>query len=61
MGLFKKKINNDLIVSLANYEEADYQKASPDLHNLYNRITTAHNSFEEMFKKNLSSLLLLGS
>ncbi len=57
MGLMKKKVNNDLIVSLCNYKEADYEKASPELHSLYRRIVGAHENVEDVFKKNLSSLL----
>ena len=57
MGLLKKKINNDLIVSLSNFEEADYGKASPELQNLYGRLASAHENVEDLFKKNLSSLL----
>ena len=57
MGLLKKKINNDYIVSLNNYTEADYDKASPELQALYNRITGAHENVENIFKKNLSAIL----
>lgn len=57
MGLLKKKVDNDLIVSLANFKEADYAKASPELQSLYGRIASAHENVEDVFKKNLSSLL----
>jgi len=57
MGLLKKKVNNDLIVSLSNYEEADYGKSSPELQALYGRIVNAHEGVEDVFKKNMSSLL----
>jgi len=57
MGLLKKKVNNDLIVSLANFKEADYAKSSPELQSLYGRIASAHDNVEDVFKKNLSSLL----
>lgn len=57
MGLMKKKINNDLIVSLCNYQEADYGKSSPELQSLYKRITKAHEGVEDVFKKNMTSLL----
>jgi len=57
MGLIKKKINNDYIVSLNNFTEADYGKASPELQDLYKRITSAHGNVEDIFKKNLSALL----
>lgn len=36
MGLFKKKVNTDLIVSLSNYKKADYEKSSPELQTLFN-------------------------
>ncbi len=57
MGLIKKKINNDYIVSLSNYTETDYSKASPELQNLYKRIVNAHENVEDIFKKNLASML----
>jgi len=57
MGLLKKKVDNDLIISLSNYEEADYGKASPELQALRGRIVNAHTSVEDVFKKNLSALL----
>lgn len=57
MGLMKKKVNNDLIVSLCNYEEADYGKASPELQDLHTRIVKAHEGVEDVFKKNMTSLL----
>ena len=49
MGLMKKKVNNDLIVSLCNYEEADYEKASPELKKLHERIVNAHENVEDIF------------
>ena len=57
MGLIKKKINNDYIVSLSNYTETDYSKASPELQDLYKRIVNAHQNVEDIYKKNLASLL----
>ena len=57
MGLLKKKVDNDLIVSLANMKEADYAKASPELQALYGRIVNTHTNIEDVFKKNLSALL----
>ena len=57
MGLLKEKIDNDLIVSLANFKEADYAKASPELQNLYRRLVKTHGNIEDVFKKNLSALL----
>ena len=57
MGLLKKKVDNDLIISLANLKEADYAKASPELQNLYGRIVKIHGNVEDVYKKNLSALL----
>ena len=57
MGLLKKKINNDYIVSLNNYADADYSKASPELGSLYKRISGAHENIENVFKKNLAAIL----
>ncbi|MBR5128389.1 MAG: hypothetical protein IKU69_08160 [Roseburia sp.] len=57
MGLFKKKVNNDLIISLSNLEDADYAKASPELGTLHERLKKAHVTVEDAFKKNMSSLL----
>ncbi len=57
MALFKKKIDQDLIVALNEFQEADYEKASPELKKLYDNLVVAHNGIEDVFKKNLSSLL----
>ena len=57
MGLMKKKVNNDLIVSLCNFEDADYAKASPELQKLRERTVSAHENIEDVYKKNLSALL----
>ena len=57
MGLFKKKVNTDLIVSLSNYKKADYEKSSPELQTLFNWITKIHENVEDVFKKSLSSIL----
>lgn len=57
MGLLKKKVNNDLIVSLCNYKDADYGKASTELQNLRERTVKAHEIVEDVFKKNMTSLL----
>ncbi len=57
MGLIKKKVDNDLIASLVNYQEVDYAKGSPELQKVYECLTDAHDSVEDLFKKNLSSLL----
>lgn len=57
IGLLKKKVNNDLIVSLSNYKKADYEKSSPELQTLFNRITRIHENVEDVFKKSLSSIL----
>jgi len=57
MGLMKKKVNNDLIISLCNFEDADYAKASPELQKLRERTVSAHENVEDIYKKNLSALL----
>lgn len=57
MGLMKKKIDNDLVVDLSNLKEADYAKSSPELQMLYECLADAHNGVEDIFKKNLSSLI----
>lgn len=59
MALLKKKIHNDYIVSLNNYTETDYRKASPELETLYKRITNAHGNVEDIFKKNLAAMLTI--
>lgn len=57
MGFFKKKVDNELLVALMQLEENDYEKASPEVKKLYECLVDAHNSIEDIFKKNLSSLI----
>lgn len=57
MGFTKKKVSNDLIVALADFKEENYGKESTDLQNLYLRLTDIHNNVEDVYKKNLSSIL----
>lgn len=57
MGFLKKKVDNALVEDLLNYKEADYGKGSAELQNLYECLTDAHNGVEDIFKKNLSSLI----
>ena len=58
MNVFNLKGKDALIAALSRYEEADYSKY-PDLESLYKRIVTAHNTVEELFKKNLTSQFFL--
>ena len=53
----KKKVDNELLVALMQLEENDYEKASPEVKKLYECLVDAHNSIEDIFKKNLSSLI----
>ena len=56
MSLLKKKIDADLFASLSHFEEADYTK-SPEIAEFYSRLTKAHDAVEDVFKKNLTSML----
>ena len=55
MGFLKKKVDNELLKALIQLNEADYEKASPEMKKLYECLVDAHNSVEDIFKKNLSS------
>ena len=57
MGFIKKRVDNALLEALSNNVEMDYSKASPELQKVYECLTDAHNSVEDIFKKNLSSLI----
>ena len=57
MGFLKKKVDNQLIEALLQLQEMDYEKASPELKRLYDCLVDAHNGVEDIFKKNLSSLI----
>ncbi len=57
MAIMNKKVPNDLVVALSNYQDVDYQKKSPELQSIYNRVVSAHNSVEDVFKKNMSCML----
>lgn len=57
MGFIKKKVNNDLVAALYELQEEDYAKGSTELQKVYQCLTDAHTSVEDIFKKNLSSLV----
>lgn len=57
MGFTKKKVSNDLIIALANFKEENYSKESSDLQDLYLRLLDTHNNVEDIYKKNLSSIV----
>lgn len=57
MGIFKKKVDNDFIAAVYELQEADYEKSSLEVKNLYKCLADAHTSVEDIFKKNLSSLV----
>lgn len=57
MGILKKKIDNELVSALYGLQEADYAKGSAELQQLYQCLADAHVSVEDIFKKNLSSLV----
>ena len=57
MGFIKKKVDNNLISTLYELQETDYEKGSPELQKVYQCLADAHESVEDIFKKNLSSLV----
>ncbi len=57
MGFIKKKVDNDLVAAVYELQEANYEKGSPEVQKLYQCLTDAHASVEDIFKKNLSSLV----
>lgn len=57
MGFIKKKVNNELVAALYELQEEDYEKGSLELQMLYKCLADAHTSVEDVFKKNLSSLI----
>lgn len=57
MGILKKKVDNELVSALYGLQEADYEKGSAELQQLYQCLADAHVSVEDIFKKNLSSLV----
>ena len=56
MNFFSKKADMNLIRSLSRYEEADYSKC-PEIQDLYNRFSNIHFVVEDIFKKNMTSML----
>lgn len=57
MGLGKRKIEEHYIEGLNQLKDLNYSYASPELKKLYNTLKTAHDGIEDVFKKNMSSLL----
>lgn len=57
MGLHKKKIENHYIEGLIELKKLNYEYVSPELGKLYDTLLIAHDGIEDVFKKNLSSLL----
>lgn len=57
MGFGKRKIEEHYIVGLNELKELNYSYASPELKKLYDTLKIAHDGIEDVFKKNLSSLL----
>lgn len=57
MGLGKRKIEEHYIVGLNELKDLNYSYASPELKKLYNTLKIAHDGIEDVFKKNMSSLL----
>ena len=55
MGFIKKKVDNDLVASVYELQEVNYEKGSPEIQKLYQCLNDAHASVEDIFKKNLSS------
>lgn len=57
MGFLKKKVDNEWLIALMQLQEMDYEKVSPELKALYECLVDTHNGVEDIFKKNLSSLI----
>ena len=57
MGLGKRKIEEHYIVGLNELKELNYSYASPELKKVFNTLKAAHDGIEDVFKKNMSSLL----
>lgn len=57
MGFGKRKIEEHYIEGLNQLKELNYSYASPELKKLYDTLQIAHNGIEDVFKKNMSSLL----
>lgn len=55
---FRKKI--DLIDSVANLQEADYEK-SPKLGEIYERLIRSRTQFENVMSKNVSAVMQISS
>ena len=57
MKFIKKKVDNDLVAALYELQKADYGRSSTELQKVYQCLADAHVSVEDIFKKNLSSLV----
>ncbi len=59
MGLRKKKVEHHYIEGLNELKKLNYSHVSPELQKLYDTLMIAHNGIEDVFKKNLSSLVYI--
>lgn len=57
MGFGKKKVEHYYIEGLNNLKNLNYSYVSPELGKLYDTLKVAHDGIEDVFKKNMSSLL----
>ena len=57
MGFIKKKVDNNLVAAAYKLQESNYEKGTPEVQQLYQCLKDAHTSVEDIFKKNLSSLV----
>lgn len=57
MGLFKKKVNEDLIKALATLAEADYGRESAELERVYQVLKSGRVDVEDVFRKVLSAAM----
>lgn len=57
MGFGRKKIEEHYIAALNELKELNYSYASPELKKLYDTLKIAHDGIEDVFKKNMSSLV----
>ena len=54
MGFIKKKVDNDLVAAVYELQEANYEKSTPEVQKLYQCLKDAHESVEDIFKKNFA-------
>ncbi len=57
MAFFKKKVNENLVLSLSQMEDINYQKESEELQKVYNRLKAGNLSIDDVFRKNVSTLI----